>query len=190
MSLLPTPSKPYAEVKATRRMRWWYEQLADYMMAHPQARQNDMAAHFGRSASTISTIIHSDSFKNYLRQRRSTYVEALDQSVRAKMLDVADKGFDLILDRFDKKKDTIPLDMLIKTTEMALKGSQPSGGPSTVVNVGGPQNNTVAVSVDLATLQEAQRALRNSQQAQTLMPEPVEAEFTEVETSSDLDDLA
>ncbi len=38
-------------------------------------------------------------------------------------------------------------------------------------------------------LQAAQQALRNAQQAPAL-PETVDVEFTEVETSSDLDDLA
>ena len=188
MSLLPAPPKSHSEIKATRRMRWWYEQLADYMMAHPQARQNDIATYFGRSASTISVIINSDAFQNYLRSRRANHTAALDQSVRTKMLDVADKGFDLILDRFEKKKDSIPLDMLVKTTEMVLKASQPQSGPSTVVHVGTPQPN-VTVAVGLDDLMAAREALRNAQRM-TPLPEPVEGEFTEVPAADPLDDLA
>lgn len=185
---LPTPS--YAEVKANRKMRWWYEHLADFMMAHPQAKQNDIAAHFGRAPATISTIINSDAFKAYLRTRRASYAETLDATVRNKMLQVADQGFDLILDRFEKKRDSIPLEVLQKTVETALKGSGfGQNGPSTVVNVAPASQTVVPVAVSLADLQEAQQALRRAQQVPRLPePEVVEAEFSEVKPPAE--DLA
>lgn len=191
MQNLPA-ARTHAEVKATKKMRWWYEQLADYMLAHPQALQNDIAAHFGRSAGTISTIINSDAYQAYYRQRRGAYVGALDDRVREKMLTVADKGFDLILDRFDKKRDSIPIDTLNKTVEMALKasGHGQQGGPSTIVNVAPGTQTMVAVPVSLEDLQEAQQALRNSQN--NIRPEPVDAEYTEVDglDPADAEDLA
>lgn len=194
----PTPiTKSYAQIKATKRMRWWYEHLADYMIAHPKALQNDIAAHFGKSPGTISVIVNSDAFKAYLRQRRANYVEALDSSVREKMLNVADVGFDLILDRFDKKRDTIPLETLNRTIELALKGSGmgQTPGAGTVVNVNAPSQTTVVpVPVSLSDLQEAQQALRNAQQGITPTASPVvEGEYTEVDeapTESSIEDLA
>lgn len=189
-----TAPRTYSEVKATKKMRWWYEQLADFMLAHPQALQNEIAAHFGRSAGTLSTIINSDAYQAYYRQRRGAYVGALDDRVREKMLTVADKGFDLILDRFDKKRDSIPIDTLNKTVEMALKASGHGaavGGPGTIVNVNAPHSSTmVSVPVSLADLQEAQQALRNSQN--NIRPDPVvvDGEFTEVPEPADADDLA
>lgn len=175
--------------KATRKMRWWYEAMADFMMANPNATQNEIAANFNRAVGTVSTIINSDAFKAYLRQRRSVHVEALDQSVRTKMLTVADRGFDLILDRFDKKRDSIPLETIQKLTETALKASGYGqlNAPGVSVTVNAP--TTVPVSVSLADLQAAQQALRNAQ-SHSLAP-PIEGEFTEViETSTALEDLA
>jgi hypothetical protein len=189
-----TTTKSYAEIKATRKMRWWYEHLADYLIAHPDHTQNDAAAHFGRSPSTISVIINSDAFQAYLRQRRTAYVEALDSSVRTKMLKVADRGFDLILDKFDKKRDSIPLESLTKTIEVVTKAagmhSDSRGGVQVNVNAPG-QQTLIPVSVSLADLQEAQQALRNAQRLPSLpeAPEPIEGEFTEV-TAATAEDLA
>jgi hypothetical protein len=185
-------TKTYAEVKATKRMRWWYEALADFMIAHPEASQNDMAAHFKKSAGTISTIINSDAFIAYLARRRGNYVQQLEGVVRTKMLNVADKGFDLILERFEKKRDNIPLETLNKTIELATRASgiSPSGNSGTnvtVVNAPG-QPTLVPVPVSVDDLQAARQALRNAQSLKPL-PEPVDAEYTEV-SSEPLDDLA
>ena len=196
MQTLPAP-RTYSEVKANKKMRWWYEHLADFMIAHPEHTQTSIAKHFNRHTSTISTIINSDSFQAYLRARRAKYVETLDSSVRNKMMQVADKGFDLILDRFDKKRDSIPLETLTKTLEVVTKaaGMAPSGG-GTTVNVNAPHSSTVVpVAVSLADLQQAQIALRNAQQNPYVEPPPpaIEGDFEEVEAQAegaDIEDLA
>lgn len=187
----PVPTKSYAEVKATKKMRWWYEALADFMMANPAAKQNDIAAFFKKSPATISTIINSDAFQAYLAKRRGQYVQTLEGQVQEKMLNVASKGFDLILQRFEQKQTNIPLETLTKTLELATRASvrtsQPSGGNTVVVNPPG-QTTLIPVAVGLEDLQAARQALRNAQSMPKL-PEPVDAEYTEV-PDSNLDDLA
>lgn len=157
--------------KQNRKMRWWYESLADFMIATPNATQNEIAAHFGRATSTISTIVNTDAFKAYMRQRRAAHAETLDASVRSKMLNVVDKSMDLILDRFEKKRDSIPLETIQKTAESALRSlGYGTAGPSTVINnnVGGATIVPVAVSLD--DLERARAALRNSQRDAALAP--------------------
>lgn len=159
--------------KTTRRMRWWYESLADFMLAHPTATQNDIAKHFGRAVSTISTVVNTDAFKAYLRVRRAEYHATLNEAVKSRLLNVAEKSLDAILDKLEKKRDTIPLDQLNRTTEQTLRAlgyGQPSG-PSVVVNTGAPQPTTIAVSVSLDDLTAAREALRASQQ-QAIEPPP------------------
>lgn len=165
--------------KATRKMRWWYESLADFMIANPNATQNEIAAHFGRAVSTISTIVNTDSFTAYFRKRRDDHAEVLDASVRNKLLKVADFALDLTLNHLDKKRDTIPLDMLQRTTDSTLKslgyGVEPRGG-GTTVNVNQPPSY-VAVPVGIADLEAAREALRRSQQGQVIdvTPNPLTA---------------
>ena len=156
-----------------RPMKWWYEFLADYMIANPTALQNEIAAHFGRSPATISIIINTDAFKAYLRQRRNTHEAALDAEVRGKLFKVANNSLDLMLHSLEKKRDTIPLEILHRTTDTALK-SLGYGAPSpagTTVNVSTAPTVNVAVSVE--DLENARQALRrNQQQAIDVTPEP------------------
>lgn len=155
---------PYGHVKATRKMRWWYESLADFMVANPAATQNDMAAHFGKGIATISTIINSDAFRAYLRQRRAVHVEKLDGEVREKLFKAANRSLDNLLDVLDKKRDTIPLEMLQRVADSSLKnlgyGVTPPGGTTVNVNTT-PPNVHVAVSLD--DLELARAALRRNQ---------------------------
>lgn len=173
----------HAHRKATRQMRWWYESLADFMIANPKANQEDAAHHFGRARSTISTIMQSDSFKAYMRQRRDEFASDLDSRVKGKLLQVVDGGLDIIIDKLDKKRDTIPLRDIQATTDSALKalGYGLEQGPSVTIN-NAPQ--TVVVPVSLQDLQDAQLALRAAQQRPMIdiTPNPSKAFEPEPET--------
>lgn len=160
-------------------MRWWYESLADVMVANPRWTQNELAAHFGRTAATISTIVNTDAFKAYFRQRRDQHAETLDAGVRNKMFNVVDKSLEMILEHLEKKRDTIPLDMLQRTAESTLRslnyGIEPRG-PSVSVNVN--QNNTthlVPVAVSIDDLEAARAALR-ANQMRVVSPPPLQLE--------------
>lgn len=153
--------------KATRPLRWWYEMLADRMIAEPQASQSELATHFGRTESTISLIINSDAFKAYYRQRRAEFTEKLDDAIRSKLFKVADTSLDNLLSSLEKKRDSVPIEMLHRTTDMALKnlgyGAQPAANTNVIV----APNVNVAVSVE--DLQAAREALRRNQ---TAIPSP------------------
>jgi hypothetical protein len=177
--------------KATRKMQWWYEALADHMIAHPTISQNELAAHFGRSPVTISTVVNTDSFKAYFRQRRSQHAEALDSTVRAKLFQLADKSLDQMLATLEKKRDSVPMESLQRASDMALKNlgyGAGAPGAGVTVNVGNPAPPTVNVAVSLDDLERAREALRRNQLA---APAPIEGEFTEVvEDRPRLEDLA
>jgi hypothetical protein len=150
-------------------MRWWYESLADYMITNPSATQNEIAAHFGRHPATISTILSTDAFKAYYRQRRNQHTENLDHSVRQKLFKIADASLDHMLTALEKKRDSVPLDMLQRTSDMALKNLGYGAAPqaSTTVNVNtAPTSVNVAVSLD--DLERARAALRRNQESPPL----------------------
>lgn len=151
-------------MKASRPMRWWYESLADYMISNPSATQAEIAAHLGRAESTISLVINTDSFKAYFRQRRNVHAEQLDATVRQKLFKVADSSLDHLLTVLDKKRDNIPIEMLQRTADSALKnlGYGVAAPATTNVNVNtNPQ--TVNVAVSLEDLEAAREALRRNQ---------------------------
>lgn len=165
MNLLPR-QRTYQEIKTSRKMRWWYEQMADLMIANPKMTQADIAAHFGRGVNTICTIQNTDAFKAYMRVRRDEMARDLDQSVKNKLLKLTDDTLDVMIDKIDKKRDTIPIETLNRTAEMALKAlGYTAEKPSVVVNNQPAQQTTVIVPVSMEDLQQAQAALRASQRA-------------------------
>jgi hypothetical protein len=178
----PSERTAYDNVKATRKMRWWYEHLADYMIVNPTARQNEIALHFGRAPGTISTIINSDAFKAYLSKRRAEYEGNLDQEVRGKLLNVANKGLDFLLEGLEKKRDTIPIGQLQEVVDKSLKnlGYGVDKSPAVNVNVNQPSPQ-VSVAVSLEDLDAARMALRASQEA----PRPAVIEQPQVEVDFD-----
>lgn len=151
--------------KTTRKMRWWHESLADYMLANPNATQNEIATAFGRQPCTISTIVNTDSFKAYFRQRRDQHAEVLDASVRHKLMNVADKSLDMMLDHLQKKRDTIPLEGLQRNIESTLKslGYGGNSAPSVAVTVNNSAPTMIPVAVSVADLEAAREALRRNQ---------------------------
>ena len=172
-----TPSESIHEHRLrTRKMRWWYEALADFMLAHPSATQNEIAAHFGRAVSTISTVVNTDAFKAYLRARRAEYHATLNEAVKTRLLNVAEKSLDAILEKLEKKRDTLPLDVLNRTTESTLRalGYGQSASPSVVVNNNPGAPAQVAVTVSLDDLEAARAALRHSQQQALAAPTVVD----------------
>lgn len=183
-SIPPNERTHFDNVKATRKMRWWYEHLADYMIAHPTAKQNELALHFNRAPGTISTIINTDAFKAYLRKRRAEYEGGLDQQVRDKLLNVANRGLDFLLDGLEKKRDSIPINVLQDVVDKSLKnlGYGSTSSPAVSVNVNSPAPVAVPVAVGLDDLEAARAALRASQQ-----PQPAVIEQPVVEVNDDED---
>lgn len=198
MQSLPTTSKPDS-IAATRKMRWWYEALADFMLANPSARQNDIAVHFKRSASTISVILNTDAFKAYYRQRRAEYQGDLTGTINTKLMNVVDLSLDVMLEKLEKKRDTLPLDQIQRVNDSALKAlGYGQSGPAVVVQQNNNVHNTttIPVSVGLADLEAARTALRNAQQTVDappmidVTPEPNAALGRGATDTSHIEDLA
>lgn len=174
---MPTPGgyPTYAEQKASRRMMWWYEAMADYMIANPTHTVAQIAKAFDRGEATVQLVKNSDSFKTYLRQRRADFVQEHDAAIRAKQLGIVETGMDVMLRILEKKQDTVPLAQLADIIDKGLGrlgyGEQ-KGGTNVQVNVNNPAPQVVAVGVD--DLRAAQQAMRIAQQRQLEAPQIVD----------------
>lgn len=164
---MPTPSGylTYGEQKANRRLNWWYEAMADFLIANPTATNKQIATAFDRSETTITLVKNSDAFKAYLRQRRQEFIQEHDAAVRAKQLGIVETSMDVMLRVLEKKQDTIPLAQLAEIVDKGLTrlgyGTAPAG-TNVQVNVNNPAPQVVAVGVD--DLRAAQQAMRIAQQ--------------------------
>ncbi len=151
---------------APKQMRWYYSAIIDWMLANPGKPLSECAAHVHKSQAWLSTIINSDMFKAALAARKEAFQQQHDMLLLDRTAKVAAKSMDLILDVMEKKKDTVPIDVLAKIGDGALQrlGYGVKAAPAPVsVNV--HQNNTtVAVPVTAEDLQAARMALRAAEQ--------------------------
>lgn len=168
----PARVSEWERLKATRKPRWWHETLADYILAHPTATHEELALFVGRTPATISLIVNTDAFKAYFRKRRQQHSEALDAEVRGKLYKIANTSLDHMLSAIDKKRDTIPLEMLHRTVDTTLK-SLGYGAPSPQGTTSVTVAPTVNVAVSVEDLEAARAALRQSQQTIDVTPSQV-----------------
>jgi len=62
------------------QIRYTHDAMIDFVIANPFASQNDIAKHFGYTASWISTIFCSDAFQSRLAERREEVVDPVIQA--------------------------------------------------------------------------------------------------------------
>jgi len=145
-----------------QKMVWWYWAIIDEMIANPECTKKELAARFKVSEVCIHLITTSDVFNAYLSERRAGNSKMLDEAIRLKLQQTADRVLATIQTVIEKKKDAIPLDQLTsladKTLERLGYGVRNAG---MVVNATG--NTQVVVPVSIQDLEAARKALRNSE---------------------------
>lgn len=194
---MPTASgnPTYAEQKASRKQRWWWEALADFWLANPTATNAEAAKFFNRTEGTIQLIKNTDGFRALMAQRRQEYKETFDVAIQAKVAGVAFTALDNMLLVLQKKKDTLPLEQLVRVVDTAREfTAAPKGtpAPTTVVNV--QQNALLPVAASMDDLEVARAALRRQQQELATQPiailPPVEKEEVLAPPKDPLEDPA
>jgi hypothetical protein len=151
----------------------------------------------GRGANTVYMIAMTDMFREYLEKRRKEYQSGQDQVLRQKMTKVATLGLDLILEKFETKRDAVPLQVLTTTVGSTLDrlGYAPKQAPTVQVNTNvDNRTQTLVAPVSLSELEEARKALRLVEQKRADTPMLAHQPFIELsqeeaveESSRDLD---
>lgn len=186
---LPIPTLSQRRVQernhGPRAFRWWYHSLMDYMLAHPEATQREIALHFRRTENWVSLIINSDMFQAVFAQRREQLRQSADLAILAKTAKIANTGLDLILDKMEKKRDSIPIETIADITNSALDrlgyNAKPAAasGSTVHVNVAASAQANVAVPVPLSALEQARARLREAEAVKASGPLLIESKPVE-----------
>lgn len=154
-------------MSVAKSWKWYMDSALDWMIANPGRPLYELAAHLNRTPSWVSLFIKTDMFKMKMRERRAEFQEMSDLSLVTKLHQVADKGLDIMLERMEKKREQIPINLLHEITSGTL-AKLGYGAPSVSpvqVNVGGPTiQPMIAVPVSASELAEARMALRQVEQ--------------------------
>ncbi len=155
-----------------KRFNWWYSAIIDWMVANPGRRLRDCAEHFDKSQAWLSTVINSDMFKAQLAARKESFQQVHDFGLIEKQTEVANLGFDILIDAMKKKRDAIPIDTLVKISDTAMQRlgygvKPPVAAPSVQVNL---MNQQVHAPVTAEALEAARNRVREVEQQRLLAP--------------------
>lgn len=118
-----------------RTVRWHHDMIIDYMVAHPEATQNEIAAEFGFTATWLSIVVNSDAFKHRLQERKEEMIDPiLRATVEDRLTTIANVAMEKMVARLQTNAPMTNRDLteLIKVSTNGL-GLGPSKAPS--VNV-------------------------------------------------------
>lgn len=84
------------------KIRYSHDACIDMILADPAISQNDLARHFGYSASWISILMNTDAFKERLAQRRAEVTDPILMATIKQRLDVlANAALTKLISRID-----------------------------------------------------------------------------------------
>lgn len=121
------------------KVNWRHEQIVDWMLANPKARQSECADEFGVTEAWLSTIINSDAFIEYRARRYALHQKMLSESTIERVEGLAQLGVEVLSARIEAERESIPLGIVKESADMALKacgfGAKTAGGAAVEVNI-------------------------------------------------------
>lgn len=167
------------------RWNWWYSAIADWMIAHPGGKLSDCAAELGKHPNTISLIVNTDMFRDFLQRRKDEWRANHDFSLSHKLHDVAEKSMDILIDKMEKQGDKLPTNLVAEIATSALDrlGYGPKQAPGVAVSVA--QDNRVQIAVDATALAEAREAMRLAEEKRAARVRLIEDQMDIAEVADD-----
>jgi hypothetical protein len=167
-----------------KKISWWHERLADWMIINPAKTLRDAAVEFDCTPTWIYTLKNSDTFREYwLRRSHDASDGNSANSLLAKTGALAEIALDRLIEKIDRPPvgEGIQAPFLLEVANTALAklgyGSKPAaasaGGPSVQINVG------IVSPEKLAAAREKMKQLHGVTVSTPAVMPPVEAEGVE-----------
>ena len=136
----------------------WHEELATFLIKHPELSMGQVARYFKVSISWLSVVKNSDAFKDYYEARRAEVNSMISMTLADKVNALAELGVEQLTERVAEHANgkEMGLDALVGVTDLALK-SLGFGGKKDIPAAAG---NTLVVIGDQQALQEARKSLK------------------------------
>ena len=144
------------------KILWWYERLADSLIANPQLTLGEIAAQFGCTQAWLSTIKNSDVFKEYWTRRSNEASKDLLGELRSKGMAAAEMAVDALNRRLELEADSLPIPTLLEVADISMKRfGYDSGGKKCQAPTVNNFNLGVVTPTELAEARARMRALRS-----------------------------
>ncbi len=121
LEVQPTPhDKP--ERRGIQKINYSHDGMINMILAHRGITQNQLAAHFGYSASWISQVMTSDAFQARLAERA---MEIEDPTLRASVEDnlkgLVSRSMEILKEKLKRNPEEIPDNLAIRTLELSTR---------------------------------------------------------------------
>jgi len=128
------PPKP-----AIQKINYSHDGMINLILAHRGISQNELAAHFGYSASWISQVMSSDAFQARLAERAMEIEDpTLRATVEENLKGLVSRSMEILKEKLSRPPSEIPDNLAIRTLELstrALGYGARDQSPQTQVNV-------------------------------------------------------
>lgn len=104
-----------------RTSKAWHVELATFLITNPSASHREIGDYFGVSPTWISSVINSDAFRDFLRQRQDEHFHNVSLALVDKVRGLADQGVTALAERVEKEGFKMPTETLQSVTDLALK---------------------------------------------------------------------
>ncbi len=128
------------------------------MVNHPELSLRECAHYFNVTQPWLSTIINSDGWKDYYARVVQDHTARSSQNIVDKTEVLADLAVDVLTERLERERDSLPLRMVKETAEMSLKALGYGGRPISV-QINDPENVRIGL-VDSVVLENARRKMK------------------------------
>jgi len=130
----PPATPEQIEGARSPRLRYRHEALIDLIIAQPWLTQNQLAAHFGYTASWISTIMCSDAFQSALAARKDEIIDpALKASVEDQLRGVLARSLEIVRRKLDGPPENVDPQIALRAMELSQRalgyGARPPEPP-------------------------------------------------------------
>lgn len=168
-----------AQSVQVKKIGWWHERLADWMIANPELTLGDAAKFFQCSRSWLSIVKNSDCFKIYWSTRSGDFSQHLNDrtadtimGIKEKTAGVTELALDEIGRRLELEAEILPMGSLLDITKMGQKAL----GYTATANTASP---TVNVNVGLVSAETLEKARERAKESFGLKAEPARAVVSE-----------
>lgn len=106
------------------KMNYSHKAMADLIIANPGISQNSLAAHFGYSASWVSTVMSSDAFQAYLATRSEELVDpTVRASVKERFEGMVNRSLAILNEKLSKPASLVSDSFALRSFELATRAA-------------------------------------------------------------------
>jgi len=112
---------------ALKEVQVRHDQIANWMIANPQASRAQIAEHFQVSVAWISILVHSDAFRLHLKEKQDAVFMATVVPLRQKTEAAAHIGIEKVAEALVHSSAISDKGFIVETTEKLLQHLEPKG---------------------------------------------------------------